>query len=327
MRRKQPPLKIRISVLICVLIIPLPSLTAFAGGHDNLQTLLVGRIPIRLPRSMTGTEFAQTILTAGKRQREESILKQLLEGNLPDRLRILKPVKISYSAENGKGADLTIFVMPDYLSVGSDRDYILVPMGLHTALAVADTFGFILPTKKIVDIIFRNADCRMKPAPLPAGPLMRSTAYYQIHNRMIRDQSHELSCSKNDLVSGHKKDVVLTNRLNNRQGKIAIYGWHRPSGIPIQSLSTVHGAEYADYSHGIRLVSETVLHDGKLKSIYDILEHPGLANILSDEGAIPKARRIMTLQTKEPPATAHPNDLKDKNHLSANEMPGPTISH
>ena len=327
MRRKQPPLKIKISVLIFILVLPLPSFTTFAGGQDNLQTLLVGKIPIRLPRSMTGTEFAQTILTAGKRQREDSILKQLLEGNLPDHLRILKPVKIQYRAENGKGADLTIFVMPDYLSIGSDRDYILIPMGLHTALAVADTFGFILPTKKIVDLIFRNADCRMKPAPLPAGPLMRSTGYYQTHNRMISDQSHDLSCSTNDLISGHKKDVVITNRLNDRQGKIAIYGWHRPSGIPIQPLSTVHGAEYADYSHGIRLVSETVLHDGKLQSIYDILEHPSLANILSDEGAIPKARRIMTLHMKEPSGSAHTNGLKDKSHLSINEMSDPMIAH
>jgi hypothetical protein len=200
-------------------------------------------------------------------------------------------------------------------------------MGLHTALAVADKFGFILPTKKIVDIIFRNADCRMKPTPLPAGPLMRSTAYYQTHNRMISDQSHDLSCSTNDLISGHKKDVVITNRLNDRQGKIAIYGWHRPSGMPIQPLSTVHGAEYADYSHGIRLISETVLYDGKLRSIYDILEHPILANILSDEGVIPKARRIMTHHAKEPSGSAHTNDLKDKSHLSINEISDPMIAH
>ncbi len=63
--------------------------------------------------------------------------------------------------------------------------------------------------------------------------------------------------------AGHKKDVVITNRLTREQGRIAIYGWHQPTGIPIQPLSTVHGAGYADYSHGIRLVSDVVLIDGK----------------------------------------------------------------
>ena len=53
-------------------------------------------------------------------------------------------------------------------------------------------------------------------------------------------------------------------------GKIAIYGWHRLNGAPIQPLSTVHGACYADYSHGIRLVSETVLVDGKTRFVHHV---------------------------------------------------------
>ena len=28
--------------------------------------------------------------------------------------------------------------------------------------------------------------------------------------------------------------------------RVAIYGWHRPDGRPIQPLSTVHGFRYAD---------------------------------------------------------------------------------
>ena len=123
---------------------------------------------------------------------------------------------------------------------------------------------------------------------------MISTAYYLTHNKMVRDQRLALGCPLGELISGHKKDVVLTNRLARSQGKVAIYGWHRPSGVPIQPLSTVHGSHYADYSHGIRLISATVLLDGQPCSIWTILEDPALAGVLSDEGAVRVARQLIS---------------------------------
>ena len=187
--------------------------------------------------------------------------------------------------------------MPDYLSIGSNHDFIRIPMGLHAATAIADHFGFILPTRKIVDAIFSQSAFTLKPEPLPAGDQMRSTAYYLTHNKMIRDQRLAVGCPLGELISGHKKDVVMTNRLAAKQGKVAIYGWHRPSGVPIQPLSTVHGSHYADYSHGIRLISTTALLDGQPCSIWTILEDPMLAGVLSDEGAVRVARQLMTGQS------------------------------
>jgi hypothetical protein len=125
-------------------------------------------------------------------------------------------------------------------------------------------------------------------------------AYYLEHNRKINRQRLSLGCPLGALVSGHKKDVVLTNRLAQNRDKIAIYGWHNPSGTPIQSLTTIHGAGYADYSHGIRLVSSIVLLDGKPSSIYEILEDPKLASLLSDEGAIRVVHQFVTLRQQRP---------------------------
>jgi hypothetical protein len=128
---------------------------------------------------------------------------------------------------------------------------------------------------------------------------MRSTEYYQIHNEMIEKQSRAHGVRLGTLVSGHKKDVVITNRLAKRPGQIAIYGWHRATGAPIQPLSTVHGAGYADYSHGIRLISETAIIDGKLRSMYDILQDSLLANVLSDEGAIRILPEVIVASRRE----------------------------
>jgi hypothetical protein len=241
---------------------------------------LIGRIPSRPSNALTGSQFAESILDTVPEAREQAILHQLLEGNMPDFLRSLTGVELSseFSA--------TIFVMPEYLAIGSDSDFLRIPMNLHTAMAVADRFGFLLPTRKIVDAIYNHSSCRFSPQSLPPGPQMTSTEYYRTHNVIINAQSRTREFPSGALVAGHKKDVVLTNRLIQNPGRIAIYGWHRSPGMPIQPLSTVHGATYADYSHGIRLVARTALIEGRRRLLEEILLDPALAGALSDEGPI-----------------------------------------
>ncbi len=276
----------------------LPSHVAVGRDLANAHAFLIHLIRSIPPRpfsAMNGSEFAKSILSLGESNREQAILAQIATGNLPDFLRSLKPVRLRHRA-GGATKTATIFVMPDYLAVGSNEDFLSIPMSFYTATAIAVRFGFTLPTRIMVDAIFQQSSFHLAPEPMPAGPRMRSTQYYVEHNRKIQAQRSVLCCPLDVLISGHKKDVVLTNRLTRALGKIAIYGWHRFSGVPIQPLSTVHGATYADYSHGIRLVSEVVLIDDEPRSIYDVLEDRKLANVLSDEGAIPKARELMTLR-------------------------------
>lgn len=238
-------------------------------------------IPPRAAHALRGSRFAESVANMDRQQREHAILDQLLEGNLPNFLRRLVAVKL-----NSKGAAVTIFVMPEYLAIGADNDFLRIPMNFHTAKAVMDQFRFLLPTKKIVDAIYNQSTRQFMPQPLPAGPQMTSTEYYRTHNSMIDTQSQSRDFPRDVLVAGHKKDVVLTDRLIRNPGHIAIYGWHRAPGMPIQPLSTVHGAGYADYSHGIRLVAEMALIDGGLRSVRDILTDTALAATLSDEGPI-----------------------------------------
>lgn len=255
---------------------------------------LTQSIPPRPRQALTGSQFAEYISKMEPQQREQAILSEILKGNLPSFLRKLIPVELKYELANGKTLTATIFVMPDYLAIGSDKDYLRIPMNLYTATAILARFGFVLPTKKMVDAIYDQSSYHFKPQPMTPGPQMRSTEYYRIHNGMIEEQSRARGIPSGELVSGHKKDVVITNLLASKPGRIAIYGWHRCEGAPIQPLSTVHGARYADYSHGIRLVSEMAILNGKLQSIYDILQDHLLAKVLSDEGAIRNLWQIIT---------------------------------
>lgn len=257
-----------------------------------IATLTKG-IPLGPPRALTGSQFAASVAKMDPRQREQAILHEIISGNLPGFLRNLIPVKLSYQAPHGKTVTATIFAMPEYLAIGTDKDFLRIPMNLYTAAAAARKLGFVLPTKKIVDAIYAQAAVHFSPEPMAAGPQMRSTEYYVTHNQKVEAQARILGVTPGELVSGDKKDVVVTNRLERNPGRIAIYGWHRLNGAPIQPLSTVHGACYADYSHGIRLVSETVLVDGQARSVYDVLQDPALAGVLSDEGPIPNLRNVL----------------------------------
>jgi hypothetical protein len=289
-------------VLLCLICLigclnPGPSHAIDAAPRS---TALTKKIPPRQSCAVTGTEFADQVSGMDEKEREQAILEQLRQGNLPQFLRSLKPVSLQGRLPDGKSITGTVFVMPDYLAIGSDEDFLRIPMNLHTAAAIASQFGFILPTPKIVDAIYDQSSYHFKPQPMLAGPQMRSTSYYFAHDQKIKEQRRLRDIPLGALVSGHKKDVVITNRLGQKQDRIAIYGWHLCAGDPIQPLSTVHGSCYADYSHGIRLVSDTMWIEGKFRSIYDVIEDPKLAKVLSREGVVHKVREMLGAASGEP---------------------------
>ena len=77
--------------------------------------------------------------------------------------------------------------------------------------------------------------------------------------------------------------MILSARLADRPDRVVIYGWHKPDGKPIQPVYSGHIDWYVDYSHGIRLINNQVLIDGKPVLFTDVLKDPVLYRIFSDE--------------------------------------------
>jgi hypothetical protein len=275
-----------LSWLVCSL-----ARTAIAGSPCEVDE----RIPPRPATAPSAGEFVRQIAGLETDAREGLILSQLFSGNLPKFLRRLVPITWNGQLPTGRQVKVTVCVAPDYLAVGSDDAFLFVPLTLSSALAVASRFGLVLPTTRIVDAIYQKAKVRLTPQPLPAGPEMRSTAYFNEHNHLILDQRSQLGAPLGELTSGYKKDLVLTPRLWAKPERVAIYGWHRSDSEPIQPLSTFHGARYADYSHGVRLVGSTAWIDGVPHSIFDVLEDRDLAWALSDEGPISRPRDLVQM--------------------------------
>lgn len=235
---------------------------------------------------MNGREFAKKIELLSGDTREQLILRELRRGNMPDFLRKLQAIKIS-SLVKGEKVEATYWVTPDYLAIGSDQDFLYIPMTPLTAQRIADHFGYLLPTRKIVNDIFNQSEFRLTPQTLRPTAAMTTTRYYTDHQTLI---SKSLPNDHDQLIAGHKKDIVITNKLCVQRRRVAIYGWHRQNGRPIQPLSLVHGDTYADYSHGVRLVAGMMLIDDKPWPVAEVLEDPIYSSLLSDEGPIKQTR-------------------------------------
>ncbi len=260
-----------------------PRLTAKAGTCPGRLARGMPRRPSRAPGAKS---FLASVQTVDGVKRDQQILREILNGNMPGFLRDLAPVDIVGRSRDGREVRITLCVTPDYLALGSDRDFVRVPLGLRAATRIGDRFGMILPTPRMVDAIYRAAAVRLVPQPMTPGAQMTSTAYLMRHNETINAQMRRAGVAPGVLIAGHKKDVVLSARLASNRGRVAIYGWHRTNGRPIQPLSTVHGAGYADYSHGIRLISRTAFLNGQAVDLRDLLADPRYAGLLSSEGPI-----------------------------------------
>ncbi|MBN1901602.1 hypothetical protein JW926_09800 [Candidatus Sumerlaeota bacterium] len=250
-------------------------------------------IPPRDKNALKGEKIVDSLAPLSPEEREKEIFKQFAGGNVPDFYRKLRPVSISAEI-GGKKKNAIYYVIPDYLALGNDDDYFLTPMTPNLAQSLADFAGCCLPTRKMVNDIYAQAQVKLAPAPIPPSDQMSTVKVFHDHNKRVWKQrkdylkEHPLG----SLVAGNKKDVVITNKIHTYQPppRVAIYGWHQPDGKPIQPLSLVHNASYADYSHGIRLVSLSMTVDGVSHTLTEVLAHPDLSALLSDEGPIPNPR-------------------------------------
>lgn len=235
--------------------------------------------PERVDGCMTGTQFGSSIVNmpSGK-PRELAIFQQLSLGNIPAFMRRGIPVSVTSGAHAG-----TFWTMPDYLCIGDDEDFLRMPMRPTTAQKAADLFRATLPTRKMVIEIWKALPLHLEPKTMDWKGNMSSVAYFGEHNAHVQRQ---LAGRPPELgVAGHHKDVVLTK--GRPRGNVAIYGWQKLNGTPIQGpeiQKSAHTIEYLDYSHGERFCSDQMLVDGELMYIVDVLQDPELCHLISDEG-------------------------------------------
>ena len=131
----------------------------------------------------------------------------------------------------------------------------------------------------MVDAIYRTAVVKLEPMPMYA---FRDSTPTMWHHHLIIEGQRK---NRSGLIAGIKKDVVITGKISRdpKPNRVAIYGWHKPDGNPIQPLYTGHVNWYVDYSHGIRLVFKKIKVYNKWYDYDDILADPVRQGLLCDE--------------------------------------------
>lgn len=253
-------------------------------SEERLRKTL--NIPNRSDNSLSGTDFCNRYSGLYLNQRDVQIFAEISAGNIPEFLRTFCEVSITYKNNN-----IVIYVLPDYMCIGSDEDYVRMPMSAKTGQRLASIFDCMLPTKRMVDIIWKNAPNKINQSPMgpPYDATMQSMQRLRDHNSKI-----ELEMQNKDkslLTAGHKKDIILDNALapNNPNKRISIYGWQGTSGISIQGpkpQSSAHAENYQDYSQCIRLVSNTCKLNGNMVNINQILDDKDLSYALNEDGVL-----------------------------------------
>lgn len=230
--------------------------------------------------SLTGTEFYKMAAALNWKARDSFVLQQVFAGNVSFFFKKFVPVQVSVTDSlTDKISKATYYVAPDYLSIGTDNDWARINITPMAAQQIADSVNCFLPTRKIVDDIYRAAKIKLDPVPMYA---FRDSTPTMWHHHLIVEGQRK---GRKGLIAGIQKDVVISGKISRdaKPDRVAIYGWHKLDGKPIQPLYTGHINWWVDYSQGIRLIYRKIKVNGKWMDYTDILKDKTLQRLLCDE--------------------------------------------
>lgn len=257
-----------------------------AGCHSTeVKTAGLKPLPYFMEHRGNGLkawDFVESIDDRDFWEFEDSTSKAILAGNVPDSLRYFK--KIRYER---LGHIVEFWTLPDYLAVGTNEDFVRMPMGIISSRRIAKALGCTLPTTFLVERINDVAEGSLDIFPFrPLRARNQLPIVFQDHNNALKALYKARGYHFGQFISGLKKDLVLTCFIDSNPdyaNNIAIYGWHHPDGHPQQPLFLRHANFYSDYSHGTRLIWNEVLIDGKSYDLEQLMHDPQLYVLVSDE--------------------------------------------
>lgn len=242
--------------------------------------------------TMTGDNFIRRADTTDFWTLEDRIVEAVTSGQVPDALRHFRKITFTTPVVDSveilrRRHKVEIWVLPDYVAIGTNDDYVRMPMGPLAAQRIADALDCTLPTTYLVDRIAEASEGHIDIFPFrPLGSRNCQPIVFQDSNNAINALFKAHGYHFGQFISGLKKDIVITYKimtLTEYDRNVAIYGWHHPDGRAQQPLFVRHGNFYVDYSHGVRLIYNKVKIDGVEYNIREILESPELYRLLSDE--------------------------------------------
>ena len=273
--------------------------TAIAGdvrygsnGKLHKASMPVPALADKPTATQAGSDFMRRADTTAFWTLEDIIVETVTAGQVPDALRHFRKITFTTPVVDSveilrKKHKVEMWVLPDYVAIGTNDDFVRMPMGPLAAQRIADALDCTLPTPFLVDRIAEASEGHVDIFPFrPLSNRNSQPIVFQDSNNAINAQFKAYGYEFGQFISGLKKDIVLTYKimtLTEYERNVAIYGWHHPDGRAQQPLFVRHGNFYVDYSHGVRLIYNKVKIDGVEYNIREVLQSPELYRLLSDE--------------------------------------------
>jgi hypothetical protein len=182
-----------------------------------------------------------------------------------------------------------------------------LPMTAAEMQQVADMLFCMLPTPKVLDLVWQQADYRFDPVINVHGTIVAMTNIHEVHAEIEKKIAKAGGVSEG-LVASVGKYWVVSNRLLG--GKFGLktacnYGWHSSGGAyqavtpglkVWQSEGTQHNDEHLDPSQVCRLVyrmARLVSPTGLVTKVdlHDIAKDPALAPLINHNGMLKVVRQ------------------------------------
>lgn len=187
------------------------------------------------------------------------------------------------------GHTAIIYVDADALRVIDGDETIRINVTPRTAQRIADALDALLPTPKICDLVWEQADVRIAPSIQRADATMASTSRMLEHHRAVEAKIE----GRAGLVENVGKHWVISKRLEDTVDRAANYGWYDDAAPTMrgahrlwQPIGLAHNLAHVDYSQVLRLVRRKCEIDGEERDLADVLLDPELAHLASDEGPL-----------------------------------------
>lgn len=260
----------------------------------NHQPQNIVAIPKGMAPTITGTEFLSSVERMSVEDRERAIVAAVMAGQVPDNFRSFVPISVAWNGHTGR-----FWISPSALVVGTDADQFHAPVTVGAAQKIADHYGLMLPTRKMILAKYRDPGTIR----IPFHAYLPSQGHRDLST--WRDSSAVIESRRGGRLGpteGDHKVYILTAARRGREDRISIYGAFNSAGAPIQKGDGLpHGLGQLDYSQQPEFVLPMGEVDGAPKPLSEALADPALASLFSDDGD-PGSNHVIPVDLQRYPA-------------------------
>jgi hypothetical protein len=109
-----------------------------------------------------------------------------------------------------------ILFLPDYLSIGTDDDWARINITPLAAQKIADSLNCFLPTRKMVDDIYKAAKIKLEPVPMFA---FRDSTPTMWHHHLIIEGQRK---GRKGLIAVFKKMLLSADKFQEIRNQIVL---------------------------------------------------------------------------------------------------------